>query len=141
MAEATAELDFRWEGRDSNGKRMKGEITGASTATVKTALRRQGITPIRVAKKPQGLFGSGRGKKIKPVDIAVFSRQLATMMGAGVPLVQALAIISDGVEKHSMRKMVGTIQTDVESGNSLAESLGKHPLYFDDLFVNLVRAG
>lgn len=141
MAEATAELDFKWEGRDNSGKRMKGEITGASAATVKTALRRQGITPIRVAKKPQGLFGSGKGKKVKPADIAVFSRQLATMMGSGVPLVQALNIIADGVDKQSMRKLVTAIETDVESGSSLAEALGKHPLYFDDLFVNLVQAG
>lgn len=142
MAEATIEeLEFRWEGRDKQGKRMKGEITGSSEALVKATLRRQGITPIRVSKKPKSLFGGKAGKKIRSSDIAIFSRQLATMIGAGVPLVQALQIIADGVEKTSMRKLIKNIEGDIEGGNTLAEALSHHPKYFDDLFVNLVNAG
>jgi type IV pilus assembly protein PilC len=142
MAEAAIEeVDFLWEGRDHQGKRIKGEITGEGAAVVKAALRRQGIRPIRVRKKPKPLFGGRRSKKVKPADIAVFSRQLAAMTGAGVPLVQALAIIANGAEKDAMKKLVHAIEKHIEDGNTLAESLAQHPRHFDELFVNLVAAG
>lgn len=138
--EAPARQDtFRWQGTDRNGTRVKGESTGLNQAMVKAMLRRQGITPTRVSKKSE-LF-SKRKKKIRPGDIAVFSRQLATMMAAGIPLVQAMDIIGKGLENPSMRKMVVSIKEDVEGGSALAEGLRKHPKHFDDLFVNLVDAG
>jgi type IV pilus assembly protein PilC len=109
-------------------------------ALVKADLRRQGITPLKVRKKPKSLFGA-RKKKITSKDIAVFSRQLATMMSAGVPLVQAFEIVGRGHENPSMQELIMAVKADVESGTALAESLAKHPLYFDDLFCNLVNAG
>ncbi|MGH8402450.1 MAG: type II secretion system F family protein, partial [Gammaproteobacteria bacterium] len=115
--------------------------TMASTETaVKADLRRQGIVPIRI-RKENFLSAMGRGKRIKPGDIAFFSRQLATMMTAGVPLVQAIDIIGRGHANPRMRDMVLGIKSDVESGNTLADSLAKQPLHFDKLFVNLIRAG
>ena len=141
MAQATLnkEFTFRWEGRDQKGTRIKGESPGASPAMVKAMLRKQGITPIAVTKKSE-LFGK-RKKRIKPGDIAVFSRQLATMMGSGVPLVQALDIISKGNDNSSMRELVESIRDEIQGGTTLAEALGKHPRYFDELFINLVDAG
>jgi type IV pilus assembly protein PilC len=133
---------FLWEGTDKQGKRRKGELQGASEALVKAALRRNGITPLKVRKKPKPLFGSGGGgKKITPADIAVFSRQLSTMMVAGVPLIQSFEIVGRGHENPSMEKLILAIKADVESGNTLGDALGRHPLYFDDLFVNLTKAG
>jgi type IV pilus assembly protein PilC len=131
---------FKWEGTDRRGARIRGETRAASVALVRADLRRQGVTPIKVRKKPQPLFGSVK-KKIKPVDIAVFSRQLATMMSAGVPLVQAFDIVGRGHENPSMQDLLLTIKADLESGTALASALRKHPLYFDDLFCNLVNAG
>jgi len=131
---------FKWEGTDRRGARIRGETRAASVALVRADLRRQGVTPIKVRKKPQPLFGTGK-KKIKPVDIAVFSRQLATMMSAGVPLVQAFDIVGRGHENPSMQDLLLTIKADLESGTALASALRKHPLYFDDLFCNLVNAG
>ena len=137
--EATADL-FVWEGMNKQGKRAKGEISGTTMALVKADLRRQGITPLKVKKKPKPMFGSKK-KKIKQADIAVFSRQLATMMAAGVPMVQAFEIVGKGHENPSMQDLIMTIKTSVEGGSSLAESLAKHPLYFDDLYCSLVHAG
>lgn len=137
--EATADL-FVWEGMNKQGKRAKGEISGTTMALVKADLRRQGITPLKVKKKPKSLFGAKK-KKIKAVDIAVFSRQLATMMAAGVPMVQAFEIVGKGHENPSMQDLIMTIKASVEGGSSLAESLEKHPLYFDDLYCSLVHAG
>ena len=131
---------YVWEGTNKQGKRVKGELQGASDALVKAALRRQGVTPLKVKKKPKPLFGSGQ-KKITPADIAVFSRQLSTMMVAGVPLIQAFDIVGKGHENPSMEKLINDIKGSVESGNTLGDALGEHPLYFDDLFVNLVNAG
>jgi type IV pilus assembly protein PilC len=139
-AKALQPSAFVWEGTNKQGKRVKGELTGPNMALVKADLRRQGITPLKVKKKPKSLFGE-RKKKITPKDIAVFSRQLATMMSAGVPLVQSFEIVGRGHENPSMQELIMAVKADVESGTALAEALAKHPLYFDDLFCNLVNAG
>jgi type IV pilus assembly protein PilC len=131
---------FVWEGTDRAGARMKGELSSRSENTVRAELRRQGIKVIKVKKKPKPLF-TARKKKIIPKDIAVFSRQLATMLSAGVPLVQAFDIVGRGHENPSMQELLMTIKADIEGGSPLAEALGKHPLYFDELFCNLVHAG
>jgi type IV pilus assembly protein PilC len=141
MAQAAVKsVMFVWEGRDKQGKKVKGEMSGTSDALVKAMLRRQGINPMRVKKKPMPLFGGG-GKKIKPKDIAIFSRQLATMMSSGVPLVQSFEIVGKGHENPNMQKLILDVKAHVEAGNNLADALAKHPLYFDDLYVALVRAG
>lgn len=131
---------FSWEGKDKKGGKIKGETQAGSAALVKADLRRQGINPLKVAKKRKPMFGSG-GKKIKPKDIAIFSRQLSTMMTAGVPLVQSFEIVGRGHENPNMQTLLGTVQAEIESGSTLAESLSKHPLYFDELYCNLVHAG
>ena len=131
---------FSWEGTDRRGSRIKGESRATNPALLKADLRRQGITPIKVRKK-SALTSSARKKKIIPKDIAVLMRQLATMMNAGVPLVQAFDIIGKGHENPSMMELVMSVKTDVESGSNLADSLAKHPLYFDELVCNLVEAG
>lgn len=141
MAEkALKQSVFVWEGLDKRGSRVSGEIRGNSIAVVKADLRRQGINPRKVRKKSM-LFASSKGRKVTAKDIAIFSRQLATMMSAGVPLVQAFDIIGRGNENPRMRDMILNIKADVEAGNPLADSLAKHPLHFDELFCNLVRAG
>ena len=132
---------FVWEGTNKQGKRVKGESTGTNIALVKADLRRQGITPLKVKKKPKSLLGGAKKKKITTKDIAVFSRQLATMMAAGVPLVQAFEIVGRGHENPAMQELIMSVKGDVESGTALADALRKHPLYFDDLFCNLVHAG
>nr|MBS0021575.1 type II secretion system F family protein [Gammaproteobacteria bacterium] len=137
---AAKAMMYTWEGADKSGKRVKGEISGTSDALIKATLRRQGISPLKVKKKPKPLLGGGR-KKITTKDIAIFSRQMATMMSAGVPLVQSFEIVGRGHENPAMQDLILTIKGDVEAGNPLADALGKHPLYFDDLYVNLVRAG
>ena len=136
----TAEkIEFLYEGTNRSGGKVKGEIFALSDALAKNELRRQGINPLRVKKKPKPLFG---GKdKITPADIAVLARQMATMMQAGVPLVQSLEIIAQGSDNKGMQKLVMGIKNEVEAGAPLAESLAKYPLYFDPLFVNLVNAG
>ena len=142
MAQAAVKqklIPFVWEGTDRNGKAVKGEMDGNGAAYVKSMLRRQGINPKKVKKKPK-TAGLG-GKKIKPKDIAVFTRQLATMLSAGLPVVQAFDIVGKGNENPSMRNLVGKIKSDVESGTNLTEALSKHPLYFDSLYCNLVGAG
>ncbi len=131
---------FLWQGTNKQGKRTKGQISAANANMAKALLRRQGIIPLKVKKKPKDLFAA-RKPPIKPADIAVFSRMLATMMSSGVPLMQSMQIIGEGHENASMQDMILTIKADVESGTSLAESLGKFPYHFDDLFVNLVNAG
>lgn len=137
-AAAVKEHLFLWEGTDRKGARIKGQSIGASETLVKTQLRKQGINPIRVRKKSQ-LFVTKR--KITSQDIAIFSRQMATMMSSGVPLVQALEIVGRGHENPSMSELVLGIKTQIEGGSSFSEALGKYPLHFDDLFVNLVDAG
>lgn len=130
---------FTWEGTDRKGVKIKGEMTGLNPALVKAQLRKQGINPTRVRKKSVSIFS--RGKKIKPMDIALFTRQLATMLGAGVPLLQSFDIISEGFDNPNMRKLVDDVKQDVAAGNSLSSSLRKKPQYFDDLYCNLVDAG
>ena len=134
------QIIFLWEGRDKRGARLKGQQVATSPNLVRAELRRQGINPIRVRKKPKPLFG-GAGSRITPKDIAVFSRQMATMMQSGVPLVQSFEIVGRGHENPNMQDLILAIKADVEAGNHLAEALAKHPRYFDDLYVNLVRAG
>jgi len=137
---STAEkIEFLYEGTNRGGAKVKGEIFAISDTLAKNELRRQGINPLKVKKKPKPLFGGAA--KITPADIAIFARQIATMMQAGVPLVQSFEIIGEGNEKQSMQKLIFSIKNDVEGGVSLAEALSKHPLYFDALFVNLVNAG
>ena len=131
---------YIWEGTDRSGKRIKGETRGQSAALIKADLRRQGVIPIKVRKKPISLF-SARKKAIKSKELSVFSRQLATMVSSGVPLVQAFEIIGKGHENPSMQDMLLAIKTDLENGSSLSQSMRKHPRQFDDLFCNLIRAG
>jgi type IV pilus assembly protein PilC len=138
QAASTQQFPFVWEGTDKKGKRIKGKMLAVSEAAVKADLRRQGVLAKKVRKEVQ-LFKSG--KKITSEDIALFARQLATMLQAGIPMVQCFDIIGNGHDKPSMQKLVLAIKADIEAGTSLHEALGKHPLYFDDLFVNLVEAG
>jgi len=131
---------FLWSGTDKTGRQSKGEIEAASQSMAKAQLRRQGIKPKIVRRKPKALFG-GNGKPIKAADIALFTRQLATMMKAGVPLVQSFEICEEGMEKPRMQEMVRSIRQDVAAGNGLAPSLAKYPRHFDDLFCSLVGSG
>ena len=131
---------YTWEGTDKKGKRLKGETRAGSISLVRADLRKQGIIPVKIKKKPVSLF-SARKPKITAGDIAVFARQLATMMQAGVPMVQAFDIVGRGSENASMQDLIRSIKADVEGGSALATTLSKHPLHFDDLFCNLVRAG
>ena len=130
---------FTWEGTDRKGGKVKGELSGVSPALVKAQLRKQGINPQKVRKKSPSLFGSG--KKIKPMDIALFTRQMATMMKAGVPLLQSFDIIGEGFDNQNMRKLVDDLKQEVAAGNSFATALRKKPQYFDDLYCNLVDSG
>jgi type IV pilus assembly protein PilC len=131
------EIPFAWEGRDKRGSRIKGRSLAPDEQTLRAELRRQGVAPSKIRKQRQGR----KGGKVNPGDIAVFSRQLATMLAAGIPLVQAFEIVGAGHEKPAMQKLILDVKADVEGGTSLHEALGKHPLYFDDLYVNLVEAG
>ena len=139
MATATAtQAPFTWEGTDRTGKKVKGKVVSTSEAAVRSELRRQGVVPTRVRK--QSMLFRKQGK-VTPGDIAIFSRQLATMMSAGIPLVQSFDIVGAGHENPAMQKLILSIKADVEGGTSLHEALAKHPLHFDDLFVSLVAAG
>ena len=140
MAEtATMNEPFLWEGTDRRGKKVKGKSMAATEAAVRADLRRQGVVPTRIRKQRKSLLAST--SKITAGDIAIFSRQLATMLAAGIPLVQAFEIVGNGHENAAMQKLIMAIKADVEGGSALAEALAKHPLYFDDLFVNLVESG
>ena len=141
MAETlvTSTIPFVWEGTDRKGKKVKGKSMATNEAAVRADLRRQGVVPSRIKKQSKGLFGGGG--TITPLDIAIFSRQLATMLSAGIPLVQSFEIVGTGHENAAMQKLIMAIKGDVEGGSSLTEALAKHPLYFDDLFINLVEAG
>src|SRR6185312_10055186 len=131
------DIPFAWEGRDKRGARIKGKSLAPDEQTLRAELRRQGVAASRIRKQRQGR----KGGKVNAGDIAIFSRQLATMLAAGIPLVQAFEIVGNGNDKPAMQKLILDIKADVEGGTSLHEALGKHPLYFDDLFVNLVEAG
>ena len=140
MAEsATVSTPFLWEGTDRKGAKVKGKSLASNEAAVRTELRRQGVVPTRIRKQRPKLFAGNQ--KITTGDIAIFSRQLATMLAAGIPLVQSFEIVGNGHENAAMQKLILSIKADVEGGSSLAEAISKHPLYFDDLFVNLVEAG
>ena len=130
---------FVWEGVDKNGKKVKGEMSASGVAFVNSLLRRQGIRPVKVAKRRGELFKFK--KKITAKDIAIFSRQLATMMQSGIPVAQSFDIVGRGHENPSMQELILGIKTDVESGTSLTAALAKYPLYFDALYCNLVQAG
>jgi len=141
MATKTKKQDvFIWEGKDNKGKKVKGESSGANMSLVKATLRRQGINPSKIKKKSKPLFSGGKGR-IKSKDISIFSRQLATMMDAGVPLVQGFEIIGRGHENKAMTELLLAVKTDIEGGSNLSDALGKHPYHFDELYCNLVQAG
>lgn len=129
---------FTWEGKDRKGNRVRGRTLAVSEKDVRAELRRQSIVPTRI-RKQRKLFSTGGS--IAPGDIAIFTRQLATMLAAGIPLVQAFEIVGVGHEKPAMQKLILDIKLNIEGGSSLHESLAKHPVYFDDLYVNLVEAG
>ncbi len=135
--EADKNLLFAWEGMDRSGKRVKGETPAADEAAVRAELRRQGITPAKIRKKTR----VGGKKKIVSKDITVFSRQLATMMSAGVPLVQAFDIVGRGHDNPAMSDLILAVKSDIQGGTALTTALAKHPLQFDELFCNLVQAG
>jgi type IV pilus assembly protein PilC len=135
---AKKDTQFLWEGKDKRGHKVRGKALAANEAALRADLRRQGVAATRV-KSQSSAFRSGG--KVTNEDIAIFSRQLATMMSAGIPMVQAFEIIGNGHEKPAMQKLVLDIKANIEGGSTLHESLAKFPLYFDDLFVNLVEAG
>ncbi|MGQ7274389.1 type II secretion system F family protein [Marinobacter sp. V034] len=140
MAEKAQKLStFIWEGKDRKGNKTKGEVSGTNLAIVKAQLRKQGIMPGKVKKKPKPLFGGS--KKVSPFDIAMLTRQLATMMKAGVPLVQSFDIVADGLDHKGLQELVIAIRNDVAAGTSFAGALRKHPKHFDDLYCNLVDSG
>ncbi len=130
---------YLWEGTDRKGAKVKGELVGVSPSLVKAQLRKQGIRPTRVRRQGMSLFGEG--KRIRPADIALLTRQLATMVRAGVPLLQAFDIIAGGFENPNMRKLVAEIRAEIAAGNSLASALRKKPKYFDEMYCNLVESG
>jgi type IV pilus assembly protein PilC len=130
------DVPFLWEGKDKRGKLVKGRTLAKDELSLRSQLRQQGVAPSRIKKQ-----ASRAGGKVKAGDIAVFARQLATMMASGIPLVQSFEIVGSGHENPAMQKLLLDIKQDVEGGMSLHEALGKRPLHFDDLFVNLVEAG
>jgi type IV pilus assembly protein PilC len=131
------DLSFAWEGRDKRGNRVKGKSLAPDEGALRSELRRQGIAPSRIRKQAQSM----RGGRVNAGDIAMFSRQLATMLASGIPMVQAFDIVGSGSEKPSLQKLILDVKADIEAGTSLHEALARHPLYFDDLYVNLVEAG
>jgi len=140
QSQSDDQIDFLWEGIDKQGKKTSGMLTAKSEAIARTELRKMGIRVVKIKPKPKPLFGN-RVQKITSGDIAVFARQLATMLEAGVPLVQSFDIIGKGHSNASMSELLLGIKADIEGGDTLAQALGKNPIYFDDLFCNLVNAG
>jgi type IV pilus assembly protein PilC len=141
MAEAAvvSAVPFIWEGTDRKGQKVKGKAMAADESAVRADLRRQGVVPTRIRKQSKGMFaGSGT---VTPGDIAIFMRQLATMLAAGIPLVQSFEIVGNGHDNPAMQKLILSVKADVEGGTALAEAFAKHPLHFDDLVINLVEAG
>lgn len=132
---------YLYEGTNPQGGKMQGEVSALNITLAKAELRRQGINPYKVRKKATSLFSGQRKKRITAADISYISRQMSTMMSAGVPLVQSFDIVAKGVDNLSLRDLVLTIKSDLEAGRSLSESLRQHPRYFDNLFCNLVAAG
>jgi type IV pilus assembly protein PilC len=132
----TKDAVFEWEGKDRNGKQVRGEMRAVGENQIRSSLRRQGVTPTKIKKRRMR-----SGKSIKPKDMAIFTRQLATMMKAGVPLLQAFDIVGRGNPNPSVTKLLNDIRTDVETGTSLSTAFRKYPLHFDNLYCNLVEAG
>src|SRR5688500_14850780 len=132
------DIPYSWSGMDKKGNKVSGKSLAPDESALRADLRRQGIAVNRIKKQSQAFKAGG---KVKAEDIAVFSRQLATMLAAGIPLVQAFEIVGNGNDKPAMQKPILDIKADVEGGTSLHEALAKHPLHFDDLYVNLVEAG
>jgi type IV pilus assembly protein PilC len=130
---------FNWEGLDKKGKKLQGAVEAISVAYVNAMLRRQGINPTKVRKQTKSIFE--RKKKITPKDISVFTRQFATMVQSGIPIVQGIEIVSKGHENPSVQTLLTSVKQDIESGTNLSTALGKHKLYFDNLYCNLVAAG
>jgi len=133
---AVREHTWQWEGRDRSGKTVRGEMRAGGAAVVSSMLRRQGVLVTKLKKR-----GYSRGRKITDKDITLFTRQLATMMRAGVPLLQAFDIVAKGTENGSVARLFNDIKADIETGTALSEAFRKYPLYFDPLFCNLVGAG
>lgn len=131
---------YVWQGVDKRGAKVKGEIVGENQALIKAQLRKQGINPKSVKRKPEALFGSGN-KPIKPADIAIFTRQMATMVKAGVPLIQSFDIVAEGSDNRSVTDLIMTIKNEVAGGTTFENALKSHPRYFDDLYCSLVGAG
>ncbi len=136
VSKSVKDIVFEWEGKDRNGKSVRGETRAGGENQVQAALRRQGIVPSKIKKRRMS-----SGKRIRPKDIAIFTRQLATMMKAGVPLLQAFDIVGRGNPNPNVTKLLNDIRTDVETGTSLSAAFRRHPLYFDSLYCNLVEAG
>lgn len=134
------EMMFVWEGTDKKGEKRSGELTGTNEVSVKAVLRKQGIKPTKVKKKPKSLFGDG-GKPIETSDVSLFARQMATMMTSGVPLLQSFDLVAQGHENPRFQKLVMDIKADIEAGGTMADAMRKYPQYFDSLFCNLVEAG
>jgi len=137
-------VTFQWEGANKRGQKVEGEMLGENPALVKAQLRKQGITPKRIKRKSEGLFGIGGGQgkgKIKPADTTLFMRQLATMAKSGVPLMQGLEIVADGLENPAMQKVVLNVKDEVSAGNDFASCLKKHPEHFDKLTCALIESG
>ena len=136
VSRGVKEFVFEWEGKDRNGKQVRGETRAAGENQVQASLRRQGVFPTKIKKRRMR-----GGKSIKPKDIAIFTRQLATMMKAGVPLLQAFDIVGRGNANASVTKLLNDVRMDVETGSSLSAAFRKFPLHFDSLYCNLVEAG
>ena len=132
---------FQWTGVSARGKKLEGELTGSSIALVKAQLRKQGITPSKVKRKAKPLFGLQSVQKITPKDIALVTRQIATMLMAGVPLIQSIEMIGSGSTNKSVSKLMETIGDEVRAGQPLSLALRRHPRYFDDLYCDLVASG
>lgn len=138
MAKPTKLQIFKYKGKNRRGRKISGEISEASVAAAKTLLKEQGITVSSIKPKPKGF---GFSNRIKNQDISIFARQLATMMRAGIPLIQSFDMVADNVEKPKMKELILKIKVDIESGTTFSDALRKHPLYFDNLFCSLIEAG
>ncbi|MBM95603.1 MAG: type II secretion system protein F [Oceanospirillaceae bacterium] len=142
MAKQPKNVEFVWEGKNKRGQKVKGELSGPNMAVVKAQLRKQGISPEKVKRAPKPLMGgAAKGKKIKTADITFFTRQMATMIKAGVPLVQSFEIVSDGIDNPTMRNLIMGMRDKVAAGNDFASALKEYPQYFDELTCNLVESG
>lgn len=142
MAKQPKNTTFVWEGKNKRGQKVKGELSGPNMAVIKAQLRKQGILPEKVKRAPKPLMGAGsKNKKIKTADITFFTRQMATMIKAGVPLVQSFEIVSDGIDNPGMRELIMGMRDKVAAGNDFASALKEYPQYFDELTCNLVESG